>query len=76
MKKMILILFLSFSFFAFDMRAVNAQDSHQMDEFLTLFPKAKDSLNGLEVSDYKEVVLLVALTTKNMILRSGLPKKK
>jgi hypothetical protein len=49
MKKAILILLLSLSFFALTIQMVNAQD------FYNLAIKSKSSLNGLEVSDYKKV---------------------
>ena len=75
MKKVILILLLSFSFLVFDIQVANAQDPDQVLEFLALFGKSKDSLSGLEVSDPKKVGLMVSLDTKDEYIR-GLTEER
>lgn len=64
MKKAASILLLSLSFFIFNIQGTNAQSPSS--DYLSLFLKSKDSLNGLEASDYKKVKMEIFLEiTKN-----------
>ena len=62
MKRVLLILLLSFSFFLITTKAAKAQDYQQ---YLELFRNSKRSLNGLEISDHKKVNILISVKTKS-----------